>query len=126
MVVLILVTGCSQSNAQVLIQQSLDGYAKAAASGSGLDRFLSGGALEAAEQGAALLADIGLSQLGSARFEVENVSDGQVSGCLDLSQVQVVDSSGGLLQPNRQERVGFSGRFASDYRLFELEVGGPC
>ncbi|MEK9578019.1 MAG: hypothetical protein VW008_01570 [Aquiluna sp.] len=122
----LILTGCANVNERAVIQQTLDGYAQAAAKGAQLEEFLSGEALTSARQSAALMSDLGFTQLGMANFEIATVGEGEVSGCLDLSGVQVVDSQGALVQPNRTDRLQFTGRFGEDARLYKLEVLGPC
>ena len=104
-------TGCAASDGAAL-SASLDRYAELSSRNMTANwpvefgEVLAGDALAAAEAGFLLLAESGFSQVGSIGFdELEIVSPGEATACLDLSDSRVVHESGAALAGRPSERV---------------------
>ncbi|MFM1993663.1 MAG: hypothetical protein RL537_352 [Actinomycetota bacterium] len=121
-----LLVGCSQSELAGL-QQKLDQYADLSANSQSLHGVLSGAALESAEKSLELQSELGLTQIGLARFEVLSAANGLGSGCLDLSDLELVNSKGELIRTSRSERVEFEVEYEPNFVITSLEVSeNPC
>ncbi len=126
LVFLPILTGCAPVDFE-RVEESLNQYAQSATKISVLEKVLTGGALQSAVEGAQLLEELQISQSGIASFELQEASAGKAKGCLDLSEVQFVDSSGEFLPLQREPRVKFSARYTPDFLISELEVSEqPC
>jgi hypothetical protein len=109
------------------VEESLNQYAESATKISSLPKVLAGGALQSAIESAQLLERLEISQSGIASFELQEASGGKARGCLDLSKVQFVDSSGEYLPVQREPRVRFSASYTPDFLISELVVSElPC
>lgn len=124
--VLVLLAGCAVVSDSSKVQPQLDGYAAAAATGAGLEKFLAGAALESAIQSAELMHSLGYRQVGLARFELASAEDGSAEGCLDLSSVSVVDSAGALVSGRQSQRIGFFVDYDDRFLITDLKVSGEC
>lgn len=122
----ILLSGCEMTDTQLQLQRQLDGYAQNAASGENLDTYLTGEALNSALQSAELMQSLGYRQLGIPKMLLLELSDGVGKGCLDLTEVRIVDSAGELVQQQRPERLSFQVRVDDQLRISSLSVGEAC
>jgi hypothetical protein len=103
----------SCSAAPTELEAALSGYARAAESGYGFDKYLAGEALESATETQALLDELGLGSSGRAMFsELELISENVATACMDLSAIVVKDSAGLLADlPPRETKMSVSLRF---------------
>ncbi len=121
-----LLAGCAAVDFE-RVEESLNQYAESATKISSLPKVLAGGALQSAIESAQLLERLEISQSGIASFELQEASGGKARGCLDLSKVQFVDSSGEYLPVQREPRVRFSASYTPDFLISELVVSElPC
>lgn len=126
LVLLPILSGCAPVDFE-RVEESLKQYAQSATKISALEKVLTGGALQSALESAQLLEELQISQSGIASFELQEASGGKARGCLDLSKVQFVDSSGEYLPLQREPRVKFSASYTPDFLISELEVSEqPC
>jgi hypothetical protein len=126
LVLLPILSGCAAVDFE-RVEESLNQYAQIATKISALEKVLTGGALQSAIESAQLLEELQISQSGIASFELQEASAGNAKGCLDLSKVQFVDSSGEFLPLQREPRVKFSASYTPDFLISELEVSEqPC
>jgi hypothetical protein len=116
-----LLVGCAQSE-QVMLQQTLDEYAKLSSQSDSLVTVLTGEALASAENSAQLLEKLGISQTGLARFEVSEAVNGLGRGCLDMSEVELVDAQGELIIPSRPDRVEFEAGYEQNFLISSLFI----
>lgn len=121
-----LLAGCEMTDTQLQLQRQLDGYAQNAASGENLEAYLTGEALESALQSAELMQSLGYQQLGFPKMLLLELSDGVGKGCLDLTEVRIVDSAGELVQQRRPERLSFQVSVDDQLRISSLSVGEAC
>lgn len=124
--ILVLLAGCAVVSDSSKVQTQLDGYAAAAATGIGLEKFLAGAALESANQSAELMQSLGYRQVGLARFELASAEAGFAKGCLDLSSVSVVDAGGALVTSPQTQRIGFSVDYNDSFLITDLKVSDEC
>ncbi len=121
-----LLTGCAGVDFG-RVEESLNYYAENATKISALPKVLTSSALQSATESAQLLERLKVRQSGIASFELQEVSGGKAKGCLDLSKVQFVGSSGEYLQVQREPRVRFSATYTPEFLISELEVSEqPC
>lgn len=102
-------------------QLLLNKYAETTESGGPLTEVLTQSAFIQADASRRLLNDLGYSQRGRARFEIWSASDFLVSGCLDLSEVVMVDSKGAFL-PLVQKRSQFSATITPENLISNFAV----
>ena len=124
--ILVLLAGCAVVSDSSKVQTQLDGYATAAATGVGLEKFLAGAALDSAIQSAELMQSLGYRQVGLARFELAGAEAGSAHGCLDLSSVSVVDAGGALVTGPQRQRIGFSVDYDERFLITDLKVSDVC
>lgn len=120
-----LLVGCS-ANDQIRLQQTLDEYALLSAQSRPLASVLTGEALQSAQRSSQLLQDLKISQRGLAEFEVWSAEAGVGSGCLDLSEVELVNEKGELVNPARPDRVEFQAHYADDLISSLVISERPC
>ena len=121
-----LLVGCSHSELPAL-QRTLDLYAELTAQGGSLESVLIGEALESAEKSRQLLASLGISQSGLAKFELLAAGEGMGNGCLDLSAVELFNRKGERVSPTRPDRVEFAVQYQADFLISALSIGDqPC
>jgi hypothetical protein len=102
-------------------QALLDKYAEITQSGGSFAGVLTQSALVQADASQRLLSDLGYTQRGRARFEIWSSSGTLVSGCLDLSEVVIIDSKGAFLNL-AERRSQFSATFTSGNLISNFEV----
>ncbi len=105
-----------------MLQQTLDEYAKLSSQSDSLVTVLTGEALASAEKSAQLLEKLGISQTGLARFEVSEAVNGLGRGCLDMSEVELVDAQGELIIPSRPDRVEFEAGYEQNFLISSLFI----
>jgi hypothetical protein len=121
-----LLVGCSQSDATGL-QQTLDEYASLSAQASPLGSVLTGDALASAQKSEELLENLGITQIGQAKFEVLAAAEGEGQGCLDLSGVELLNAKGERIIPSRPDRVAFEASYEADFLISSLVITEePC
>ncbi len=114
-----LLVGCSQSDATRL-QQTLDEYASLSAQASPLGSVLTGDALASAQKSEELLENLGITQIGQAKFEVLAAAEGEGQGCLDLSGVELLSAKGERIIPSRPDRVAFEASYEANFLISSL------
>ena len=121
-----LLVGCSQSDATRL-QQTLDEYASLSAQASSLGSVLTGDALASAQKSEELLENLGITQIGQAKFEVLAAAEGEGQGCLDLSGVELLNAKGERIIPSRPDRVAFEASYEANFLVSSLVMTEePC
>lgn len=109
-----LLSACTSEAAE--LEATLNSYARYLehpASESAATKNLSGAALEAARTSGSVLRDLGLRQIGSAKFEVQEISAGKAIACLDVSRTHFEDLSGRLLDlSHRAQRLKMEIKFS--------------
>ena len=121
-----LLVGCSQSDATGL-QQTLDEYASLSAQASPLGSVLTGDALASAQKSEELLENLGITQIGQAKFEVLAAAEGEGQGCLDLSGVELLNAKGERIIPSRPDRVAFEASYEANFLISSLVITEePC
>jgi hypothetical protein len=123
----LLLAGCSSNNHDAL----LNDYARNATNSAMLSDFLTGEALTSGRNSIELMADLGLRQVGEAAFEnVEQVSPSLLTACLDVSNVQFLDSAAQVVKLEnralRQAATLWLEKKDGRTKISRLEVGGPC
>lgn len=118
--------GCVMDDESSQLQAKLNSYAENAAQGKDLELFLTGEALQSAQQSSDLMRSLGYRQLGVAKITVERVQGGQGLGCMDLAQVRIVDPSGEIVPVERPDRVGFIFDYRQDLLIERIELSGSC
>ncbi len=116
-----LLVGCSQSDATRL-QQTLDEYASLSAQASPLGSVLTGDALASAQKSEELLENLGITQIGQAKFEVLAAAEGEGQGCLDLSGVELLNAKGERIIPSRPDRVAFEASYEANFLISSLVI----
>lgn len=92
-----------------------------------LSQILTGSALKSAEASRKLMLDLGLTQRGLARFEIDRTQNRTLFGCLDLSEVRIYDRDGKSLSSRERNRLWFSSDFTNDFLINELRIEDkPC
>lgn len=112
-------------------QVLLDQYALNAATTEALPKYLTADALESAIKSAELVSALGLQQIGTAIFEnLEVRNNSLLSACLDVSNVQFVDSQGQSVELEnrvaRQSVTVWLEDSSGSLKISRLETGGPC
>jgi hypothetical protein len=102
-------------------QAVLDRYAELAETGGAFSEVLTGSALLRAQASQTLIQGLGYSQRGRARFEIWTRSESAVSGCLDTSDVELIDQRGEFSTPTRR-RTPFSASIGMENLTSEFEV----
>ncbi len=121
-----LLVGCSQSDATRL-QQTLDEYASLSAPASSLGSVLTGDALASAQKSEELLENLGITQIGQAKFVVLAAAAGEGQGCLDLSGVELLNAKGERIIPSRPDRVAFEASYEANFLISSLVMTEePC
>jgi hypothetical protein len=125
LVLVLLLTGCS--SATQTVDAVLNDYALAAANNADLTGYLTGPALESANQSAELIRELGLTGYGSTRFsQTTELAPDLYRSCLDVSETSFRDGSGDLVELERLERQLVEVEF-SDGKVSNLELlGAPC
>ena len=122
----LLLTGCTQSS-DAQMSKALSEYAIAVRDSGNLTQILTGSALKSAEASRKLMLDLGLTQRGVARFEVDRTENRTLFGCLDLSEVRIYDRDGKSLSSREHNRLWFSSDFTNDFLIRELRIEDkPC
>lgn len=116
-----LLVGCSQSDSTRL-QQTLDEYASLSAQASPLGSVLTGNALASAQKSEELLAKLGITQIGQAKFEVLAAAEGEGQGCLDLSGVELLNAKGERIIPSRPDRVAFEASYEANFLISSFVI----
>lgn len=116
-----LLVGCGQTDATRL-QQTLDEYASLSARAGSLGTVLTGEALASANKSAELLENLGITQTGQAKFDVMAAADGIGQGCLDLSDVELLNTKGELIVPSRPDRVEFEAGYGPNFLISSLII----
>lgn len=125
-VIVILLSGCSVTAEAKLI----DTYIADSAAGT-QSKVLTGRALIAQQQALALVAELGWSQSGAARYSDLRVIGGEtVVFCLDVSNVGFVDATGNPVELSRPiERLLMRAELKSlgqQMMIENLEEAGSC
>lgn len=126
LLLLLLLTGCSGSSEAKLIDSYL------ADSAAGMEsKVLTGRALSAQQQALALVAELGWSQSGLAKYSNLRVMEGGVLlFCLDVSNVGFVDSAGNQVKLTRPiEQLLMRARIQSlghEQKIENIEEAGSC
>jgi hypothetical protein len=130
----LLLAGCAGSDQQAL-SASLARYAELSTRTATANwpvefgEVLSGDALAAAEAGFLLLADAGLSQVGTVSFrDLEVTGPGEAQACLDLSESRLLLDDGTVLPspPNETVRLGYQ-RLGGAVKISSFDLAGaPC
>lgn len=103
LLLLLLLTGCTGSTQSA--ESVLNSYALAAANKADLTQYLSGAALDSAQQSQDLLAELGLVGYGSSHFSMTKpIGSNRYQSCLDVSATSFRDASGVELELDRIER----------------------
>jgi hypothetical protein len=125
LVFILLLAGCSNSTQSA--EAVLNDYALAAANSADLSSYLTGPALESANQSAELIRELGLTSYGATNFSrTTELAPDLYQSCLDVSATSFRDGYGDLLQLERVERQLVEVRF-SDGKVSNLELlGAPC
>jgi hypothetical protein len=116
-----LLVGCSQSDATRL-QKTLDEYASLSAQASQLGSVLTGDALASAQKSEELLENLGITQIGRAKFVVLAAAEGEGEGCLDLSGVELLNAKGERIIPSRPDRVAFEASYEANFLVSSLVI----
>ena len=122
----LLLSGYAVSSESQALERQLQEYAAEAALAGDLEPFLTGDALESAQQSAQLIQDLGYRQQGRASFELHFAASGSARGCLDLSEVIFIDSRGAQVEIDREQRIEFDLDYDEDFRVSEIRLGEPC
>jgi hypothetical protein len=125
LVLVLLLAGCSNSTQTA--EAVLNDYALAAASSADLSSYLTGPALESANQSAELIRELGLTSYGATHFSrTTELAPDLYQSCLDVSETSFRDGYGDLLELERVERQLVEAKF-SDGKVSNLELlGAPC
>lgn len=125
LVLVLLLAGCSNSTETA--EAVLNDYALAAANSLDLTGYLTGPALESANQSAELIRELALTSYGSSSFsQTTELATDLYRSCLDVSETSFRDSNGDLLELERVERQLVEVKF-SDGKVSNLELlGAPC
>ncbi len=109
------------------MSRTLSEYANAVRDSSTLSEILTGSALKSAEATKKLMLDLGLTQRGVARFEVDRTQNRTLFGCLDLSEVRIYDIDGKSVSSRERDRLWFSSDFTNEFLISELRIEDkPC
>ncbi len=117
--ILLLLTACSQGDT-ARIEQTLNQYAQLTQQGD-LSTVLSSEALLAAESSRKLMKNLELRQQGAASFTVISASKGAAEGCVDLSEVEIVNAKGELIN-NPRDVFRFSSSYDSSFLITKLNI----
>lgn len=122
--ILLLLTACSQGDAD-RVEQTLNQYAQLTQQGD-LSKVLSAEALVTAERSRELMQSLELSQQGFAEFDVQSASAGSAEGCVDFSEVEIVNAKGELMK-SQKDALRFSSSYDGNFLITRLNISDqPC
>ena len=99
----------------------LNRYAEIVEDGGELTEVLTHSALVQAQASRQLMEDLGYTQRGKAQFEIWSLSNDLASGCLDLTEVAVMDDQGSFVSLG-QRRSSFTATFTRESLISKFEV----
>lgn len=115
----LLLSSCSANASEHEV--TLNRYAQIVEDGGELKEVLTHSALVQAQASRALMEDLGYTQRGRAQFEIWSLSNDLASGCLDLTEVAVMDDQGSFLSLG-QRRSYFTATFTRESLISKFEV----
>lgn len=122
--ILLSLTACSQGDAH-RVEQTLNQYAQLTQQGD-LSKVLSAEALVTAERSRELMQSLELSQQGFAEFDVQSASAGSAEGCVDFSEVEIVNAKGELMK-SQKDALRFSSSYDGNFLITRLNISDqPC
>jgi ABC-type enterochelin transport system ATPase subunit len=119
LLLVLLLTSCADPAANP--QAALNRYAEIAERGGELSEVLTQSALIQARASSELLQSLGYTQRGRAKFEIWSASNSLISGCLDLSDLEIIDRQGAFLSVG-QRRSAFIASITPDNHISQFEV----
>ena len=119
LLLVLLLTSCADPAANP--QAALNRYAEIAERGGELSEVLTQSALIQARASSELLQSLGFTQRGRAKFEIWSASNSLISGCLDLSDLEIIDRQGAFLSVG-QRRSAFIASITPDNQISQFEV----
>lgn len=115
----LLLSSCSANASEHEV--TLNRYAQIVADGGELSEVLTQSALLQAQASRQLMEGLGYTQRGRANFEIWSFSNDSVSGCLDLTEVAVIDDRGSFLSLGKR-RSSFTATFTPESLISNFEV----
>ena len=119
LLLVLLLTSCADPAANP--QVALNRYAEVAERGGELSEVLTQSALIQARASSELLQSLGYTQRGRAKFEIWSASNSLISGCLDLSDLEIIDRQGAFLSVG-QRRSAFIASITPENQISQFEV----
>jgi|GEM_PF-3093968 len=119
LLLVLLLTSCADPAADP--QAALNRYAEIAERGGELSEVLTHSALIQARASSELMQSLGYTQRGRAKFEIWSASNSLISGCLDLSDLEIIDRQGAFLSAG-QRRSAFIATITPDNQISQFEV----
>lgn len=119
LLLVLLLTSCADPAANP--QAALNRYAEIAERGGELSEVLTQSALIQARASSELLQSLGYTQRGRAKFEIWSASNSLISGCLDLSDLEIIDRQGAFLSVG-QRRSAFIASITLENQISQFEV----
>jgi len=120
LLLILLLSSCSANASEHEV--TLNRYAQIVEEGGELTEVLTHSALVQAQASRQLMEELGYTQRGRAQFEIWSFSKDLASGCLDLTEIAVVDDQGSFLSLG-QRRSSFTATFTRESLISEFEVG---